>query len=125
MSIGVQALIYSSDKKKILLIKRADFPFWTLPGGRKEKKETIYQTLRRETLEETGLKIIQAVYVKAYRVWYLPLIGVTHVYICRRFIGNLKAGIEAREARFWPKNNLPFTLLPYLRERIVDSNSRI
>ena len=46
-------------KLKILLIKRATFPFkdlWALPGGFCKKDEDVYDTARRELYEETNVK---------------------------------------------------------------------
>ena len=43
-------------KLKILLIKRAGYPFknhWALPGGFCQKNEDVYETARRELYEET------------------------------------------------------------------------
>ena len=45
-------------KLKILLIKRASFPYkdsWALPGGFCKKGESVLETARRELCEETGV----------------------------------------------------------------------
>lgn len=45
-------------KLKILLIKRASFPYknsWALPGGFCRKGESVLETARRELCEETGV----------------------------------------------------------------------
>lgn len=122
MSIGVQALIYSPDNNQILLIKRADFPVWTLPGGRKEKGETLDKAIKREIYEETGLRIGRTDRFNVYKVWYFPFAGITHVYTCKKVIGKIKVGNEAKDVRFWSLNNLPWTLLPYLKKRIEDGS---
>jgi ADP-ribose pyrophosphatase YjhB (NUDIX family) len=41
----------------ILLQRRSDSGFWSIPGGRMEIGETIRDTAVRETLEETGVEI--------------------------------------------------------------------
>jgi len=59
--IGVYALIKNSDK--ILFIKKSRGPYtgqWDLPGGGLNFGETSLDGLRREVLEETGLKIKSA-----------------------------------------------------------------
>lgn len=46
-------------KLKLLMIRRGKPPYkdmWALPGGFLKKGETIYETARRELLEETGTK---------------------------------------------------------------------
>lgn len=56
--IGVYGII--SNEGKILLIKKARGPYkemYDLPGGGVEYGESFEETLKREFLEETGLKI--------------------------------------------------------------------
>jgi len=53
---GVSTVILD-DARRILLQKRADFRYWSLPGGRIEAGETVEQAAVRETLEETGLQV--------------------------------------------------------------------
>lgn len=120
MAEGSQTLVFSSDKKKILLIKRGDSRLWTLPGGRKEKRESSEECAIRETLEETGLKIKILHLVGVYKVWYFPPAGTTHVFVCQEISGSLRKNIESLEIKFWPIRKLPLTVLPYLKKRIKD-----
>lgn len=56
--VGVGAVVWKDGR--ILLIKRGRPPrlgSWSLPGGRQELGETVYQTARREIREETGVDI--------------------------------------------------------------------
>lgn len=43
--------------KKLLIIKNAKAGLWTLPGGQIDKGETFKQAAKRETFEETGLRV--------------------------------------------------------------------
>ncbi|MCC6865565.1 MAG: NUDIX domain-containing protein [Ignavibacteria bacterium] len=55
---GVYAVLKHKDK--FILIKKGKGPFkgrWDLPGGKINFGETPKQTLKRELLEETGLKL--------------------------------------------------------------------
>lgn len=52
--------IIPNKKGKILIIKRAKYPFkgkWVLPGGKTKPNEEVEKTSTRETKEETGIEI--------------------------------------------------------------------
>jgi len=56
---GIRALIYHN--KKLLILKRAsndkdDAGLWDVPGGAIRSNETIFEAIKREVLEETGIK---------------------------------------------------------------------
>lgn len=56
--VGVGAAIWKEGK--VLLIQRGHPPSqgrWSLPGGRQELGETVYQAVEREVFEETNLQI--------------------------------------------------------------------
>lgn len=124
MITGVQALIFNKTKNKALLIKRGDFPVWTLPGGRIERGESLSKAIKREVYEETGLRVKYLNQIGVYKVWYFPFAGITYVYTCKKVIGKIKVGSEAKAVRFWPLSRLPRTLLPYLKKRIEDGSSK-
>ncbi|MBI1259269.1 MAG: NUDIX domain-containing protein [Chloroflexi bacterium] len=52
---GVCAVVLDGDR--ILLQKRADFRYWSLPGGGIEPGESAEAAAIRETREETGLEV--------------------------------------------------------------------
>ncbi|MBS0615874.1 MAG: NUDIX domain-containing protein [Verrucomicrobia bacterium] len=56
--LGIKALIFN-DEGKLLLLKAKKF--WDIPGGRIHKNESVEAALRREVLEETGLKHIEII----------------------------------------------------------------
>ena len=45
--------------KKILLVKPSWVDIWEFPGGGQEVNEELFDTLKREFLEETGFEILQ------------------------------------------------------------------
>lgn len=45
------------DAGRLLMIRRTDNNLHALPGGRHELGETMTDTVRRETLEETGIEV--------------------------------------------------------------------
>ena len=56
--LGVGAIIF--DGASVLLVERAGEPlkgWWSIPGGLLETGEKLEDAVRRETLEETGLRI--------------------------------------------------------------------
>ena len=59
---GVGALIFRGRGRRgsILLVERGKQPlkgYWSIPGGLVETGETLDQAVRREVLEETGLRV--------------------------------------------------------------------
>jgi 8-oxo-dGTP diphosphatase len=60
--VGVGALIFTRAGRRgpILLVERAGEPlrgYWSLPGGLVETGERLEDAVRREILEETGLRV--------------------------------------------------------------------
>lgn len=56
--LAVGVIVWKDEK--VLLIRRGTAPrkgFWSLPGGRQEWGETVYQAGAREIREETGVEI--------------------------------------------------------------------
>jgi len=56
--LAIDAVIIKN--KEILLMKRKNEPFkdyWAIPGGFVETGETLRKAVKREALEETGLKV--------------------------------------------------------------------
>ena len=57
LMVGCAAVIFDSNREKILLTRRADNGRWCLPGGRMEPGETAAEACEREAWEETGLRV--------------------------------------------------------------------
>lgn len=53
----VAAIIYNSNKDKILIHKSKDGKHWVLPGGRVEFYEQAEDAIRRELFEEIGIRV--------------------------------------------------------------------
>ena len=57
--IGEYAIILN-DKNEVLLVKLTEEQQWHFPGGRLEECEDSVDALKREVMEETGLKVVDA-----------------------------------------------------------------
>jgi len=55
------------DRSSVLLVRQfAGRKFWTLPGGKVRRNESLSQALKREVREETGLRVRAIVYQQMY-----------------------------------------------------------
>lgn len=104
---GVGAVIIKDDE--VVLIKRGQAPLkdhWSLPGGAQKVGETAKQAVVRETLEETGLKVIPIRLLTVVDIIERDNQGaIRHHYtvadyLCRVTGGALKAGGDAADARW-------------------------
>jgi 8-oxo-dGTP diphosphatase len=106
--IGVGALIVENGR--IALIKRGKAPLlgeWSIPGGMLELGETLRQGAEREAQEETGL-IVHATELLGVFDRIVPGESGGFVYhyvlidfLCERFSGELQAGADAADARWF------------------------
>jgi len=85
MRIAVKAALADVRKKKILVIRRSEGEnwskeLWDLVGGGVEEGELLYDSLVRETKEETGIKLGKSVKMYPLKLWIVPerdLVGIT------------------------------------------------
>ena len=115
----VAGILFSPDRKEVLLIKRRDVPVWVLPGGGINFNESPQTAIEREILEETGFS------VKVLRLVgdYIPINRLskrTHLFECTKISGKMEVSDETRDIRFFQADQLPPLPPPYL-EWIEDS----
>jgi 8-oxo-dGTP diphosphatase len=112
--VGVGAVIVQNHR--VLLIRRGTPPLlgeWSLPGGVLECGETLREAVVREAREETGLAIevgeMLGVYERLIRNdegrtrYHFVLID----FLCRPIGGDLKAGSDAADVRWFTRDELP------------------
>jgi ADP-ribose pyrophosphatase YjhB (NUDIX family) len=117
--VGVGAVIVQDGR--VLLIRRGQPPLlgeWSLPGGVLECGETLREATVREAREETRLVVapvdMLGVYERVIRGddgrvrYHYVLID----FLCRPVAGELHAGSDAAEARWFAADELPGLKLP-------------
>lgn len=109
---SVAGIVFSPDRKAVLLILRRDVPVWVLPGGGIDPGESAENASIREILEETGLT------VKIDRLvgQYSPINRLskhTALYECTILSGIAQASDETLGAQFFPLDRLPPMPPPY------------
>jgi ADP-ribose pyrophosphatase YjhB (NUDIX family) len=57
MTLGVRAVLFSEDGRKVCLVRHTYVSGWHLPGGGVDVGETLEQAVIREVLEETGMAL--------------------------------------------------------------------
>jgi 8-oxo-dGTP diphosphatase len=111
--IGVGAIIVEDGR--VALVKRGHPPLsgeWSIPGGVLEVGEMLREAAVREALEETGLTVepgeLLGVFDRVVREgdrvrYHYVLID----FLCRRLSGDLRAGSDADEVRWFKFEELP------------------
>jgi 8-oxo-dGTP diphosphatase len=89
---GVKGVVMKGSKVLVLIKPNGELD---LPGGRVEESESYVQSLYREVLEETGLKIGILTYIAFWRLSKTPdLIVEGRTYACICLGGRLKLSQE-------------------------------
>jgi 8-oxo-dGTP diphosphatase len=115
--LGVGALIFTSSGRRgpILLVERGGNPlkgYWSLPGGLVETGEKLEDALRREILEETGLRIEPVGRFEIFERIMLDAQGraeyhyVLADYVCKVVGGALRAGDDVSRVEWVRRSEL-------------------
>jgi 8-oxo-dGTP diphosphatase len=111
--IGVGAIIVEAGR--VVLVKRGHPPLsgeWSIPGGVLEVGEMLREAAIREAWEETGLEVepgeVLGVFDRVVREgervrYHYVLID----FLCRRVSGELRAGSDADEVRWFEPGEVP------------------
>jgi len=121
--VGSSALILN-ENGRLLLMKRTDNGCWGIPGGSMEPGESLEETIKRETLEETGLEIgAMSLYriFSGLELYYQYPNGdqvyvVTAVFLTRDVRGTIKINQEEHsEWQFCDLPHLPQDISPPIK----------
>jgi len=121
IGLVVSALI--EDDGKILLIKRKKNKFyagfWGLPNGRVKPGERLEEAVEREVKEETSLKVEVLEPYHLTQEFHDDHHHIIIAFRARIIVGNLKAGSDAEDARWFSKDEiLKLNLQPTAREQL-------
>jgi len=128
VGIGAVIIDHHQDDNRVLLIRRGQAPLlgeWSLPGGVLECGETLREAVIREAREETGLVVetgeMLGVYERVIRSdegrvrYHYVLID----FLCYPVGGDLKAGSDAADVRWFTRHELPALNLAYDANDVV------
>lgn len=125
--VPAASAIVVDDQGRILLHKRTDNLYWSIPGGGMEPGESIAETIVREIHEETG---IEAKVERLLGVYSNPRHVVAYddgevrqqfsvCFLCRATGGKLQTSKETSETRFFEPAELEeLSIHPSIRLRI-------
>ena len=124
--VGVGAIII--EQGRVVLVKRGHPPLegkWSIPGGMLEIGETLRTAVVREAQEETGLTIepgeLLGVFERVlpdeqgrFRYHYVLI-----DFLCRRLSGELRAGDDADEVRWFRQSEMAKLELARETEEVI------
>jgi 8-oxo-dGTP diphosphatase len=117
-SVSVAGIVVRDDGR-VLVIRREDNGHWEAPGGVLELQESFEEGVRREVLEETGVKVTVERLTGVYK-------NITHgivalVYRCRPAEGVTHPTAEAREVRWMSREEVQSAMNPAYAVRVLDA----
>ena len=107
-TLGVRVMVIDAEGG-VLLVRHSYVPGWLLPGGGVERGETVYDAVRRETEEESGVIVEEVPQLHGVFANHQQFHG-DHIacFVVRKFRrGPFVATGEILEARFFPSAGLP------------------
>ena len=122
LMVGAAILILDT-QGRLLMMKRSDSGCWGLPGGATEPGEVIEDAAKRETLEETSIKIgemsLFGVFSGPELYYKYPngdeVYNVTIIYVSCDWHGEVKLNDEHTEWRWFASSEIPENVSPPIR----------
>lgn len=128
--VPAASTVVLDDEGAVLLHRRADNGYWSVPGGAMEPGEDIATCARRETFEETGIEVEIVSLVGVYSdPRHVVAYGDGEVrqefsvcFLARPVGGALKVSEESTEVAYVPVSRLgSYAVHPSVRRRIDDA----
>lgn len=120
LTMGARVMVVDGDK--VLLIRHRHVPGWQFPGGGVSPGETLEHAGARETLEETGYRVIGSLQLFGIYHNTSPVTDRDHVafFICTQFekAFDHKPDREIAEVGWFDRHALPDKVTPATSQRI-------
>jgi ADP-ribose pyrophosphatase YjhB (NUDIX family) len=112
-------VVLTDDRRRVLLVEHVFHPGdpWGLPGGWVRRDESPEQAVRRELLEETGLRAEIGPVVHLERISRPWHVGVAYAGAVRG--GELRLGAELVDSRWVDPDDLPDGLSPFVHRAVA------
>lgn len=130
--LGCSAILFDDTGTRVLLTKRSDNGLWCLPGGRVDPGESVAESVEREVLEETHLRVsikrLVGVYSDPDQLVVYPDGNKVHIivlsFLVERISGQISLSNETTDIRFFPVTEaLQMSLFHNHAEHLSDSLS--
>lgn len=122
VTLGVRGLVVD-EAGAVLLVRHSYVPGWHLPGGAVEPGEAAAVSLARELREEAGVDMVGEPRLLGLffneRMRRRDHVALFHVPAFER-PAPFRPGLEIREARFFPREDLPATTSDATRRRLAE-----
>ncbi|MFC3703444.1 NUDIX domain-containing protein [Devosia honganensis] len=127
MTVGTRVMVVDGDK--VLLIRHTYVPGWQFPGGGVGPGETFEEAGARETLEETGYRVIGPMQLFGLYHNTSPVTNRDHVafYVATRFQHEFerRPDHEIAEVGWFDRHALPDQVTPATSQRIDEYFDRV
>jgi 8-oxo-dGTP diphosphatase len=131
LQVGVKALIQNENKQFLFMRRAVTFgeekePHWDIPGGRIDVEEPLLEALRREIMEETGLRFDNEPVLLAAQDIFATHADLHVVRLTYRLEGTGKPNLsdEHQEVKWMTQEEaLQSTLDPYTTEVLKKQKS--
>ncbi|OBF87832.1 NUDIX hydrolase [Mycobacterium sp. 852002-51163_SCH5372311] len=117
-SVSVAGIVIRDDDR-VLVIRRDDNGHWEAPGGVLELDESFEDGVRREVLEETGLKVTVQRLTGVYKNLTQGIVAL--VYHCCPSDGDAHPTLEAREVRWMTREEVRSAMNAAFAIRVLDA----